>query len=78
MEEDLNSIKIRFLIDCLIEQMALMLMNDYNMSITDALDTVFNSQLYEKIEDLETELYYQSAKYNYELLRHEMKYGKLV
>ena len=33
--------QIRFLIDCLIEQMALMLMNDYNMSITDALDTVF-------------------------------------
>ena len=65
--------QIRFLIDCLIEQMALMLMNDYNMSITDALDTVFK-----KIEDLETELYYQSAKYNYELLRHEMKYGKLV
>ena len=59
--------QIRFLIDCLIEQMALMLMNDYNMSITDALDTVFK-----------TELYYQSAKYNYELLRHEMKYGKLV
>ena len=35
--------QIRFLIDCLIEQMALMLMNDYNMSITDALDTVFTS-----------------------------------
>ena len=48
--------QIRFLIYCLIEQMALMLMNDYNMSITDALDTVFNSQLYEKIEDLETGL----------------------
>ena len=28
--------------------------------------------------DLETGLYYQSAKYNYELLRHEIKYGKIA
>ena len=54
----------RFLIDSLVEHQALQL--------------VYNSQLYEKITDLETGLYYQSAKYNYELLRHEMKYGKIA
>ena len=44
----------------------------------DAMDGVYNSQLYEKILDLETGLYYQSAGYNYELLRNELLTGKVV
>ena len=55
-----------------------MAMEEYKLSIPEALDLVYNSQLYEKIMDLKTGLYYQSAKYNYELLRHEVKYGKIV
>lgn len=70
--------EIRFLIDSLVEQLALMAMEEYKLSIPEALDLVYNSQLYEKIMDLKTGLYYQSAKYNYELLRHEVKYGKIV
>ena len=46
--------------------------------IPKALELVYNSQLYDKIMDLETGLYYQSARYNYELLRHEVRYGKIV
>lgn len=68
----------RFLIDSLIEQLTLMAVEEYKITIPEALQLVYNSQLYEKITDLETGLYYQSAKYNYELLRHEMKYGKIV
>ena len=68
----------RFLIDSLIEQLVLMAVEEYKLSIPEALQLVYNSQLYEKITDLETGLYYQSAPYNYELLRHEMKYGKIV
>ena len=29
------------------------------------------------LQDLETGLYYQSSGYNYELLKEEMKYGKV-
>lgn len=68
----------RFLIDSLIEQLVLMAVEEYKLAIPEALQLVYNSQLYEKITDLETGLYYQSASYNYELLRHEMKYGKIV
>lgn len=68
----------RFLIDSLVEQLTLMAVEEYKLSVPQALQLVYNSQLYEKITDLETGLYYQSAKYNYELLRHEMKYGKIV
>ena len=53
-------------------------MNDFGYSITVAMDVVYNSQLYDKILDLETGLYYQSAGYNYELLRHELLTGKIA
>ena len=68
----------RFLIDSLVEQLTLMAVEEYNLSVPQALELVYNSQLYEKIMDLDSGLYYQSAKYNYEMLRHEMKYGKII
>ena len=57
----------KFLIDSLVEQLALWAMRDYRLSMVEALQLVFNSQLYEKVIDLETGLYYQSAAYNYGL-----------
>lgn len=67
----------KFLIDSLVERLALWAMNDYRLSVVEALQLVYNSQLYEKILDLETGLYYQSAAYNYGLLKHEIDYGKI-
>ena len=68
----------KFLIDNLTKNLVLMVMEDFNYSITEAMDAVYNSLLYEKILDLETGLYYQSAGYNYELLRNELLTGKVV
>lgn len=67
----------KFLIDSLVERLALWAMNDYCLSVVEALQLVYNSQLYEKVLDLETGLYYQSAAYNYGLLKHEIDYGKI-
>ena len=67
----------KFLIDSLVEQLALWAMKDYSLSMTEVLQLVFNSQLYDKVVDLDTGLYYQSAAYNYGLLKHELVYGKL-
>ena len=46
----------KFLIDSLVEQLALWAMRDYRLSMVEALQLVFNSQLYEKVIDLETGL----------------------
>lgn len=70
--------EIRFLIDALIERLVLLVMDDYKLSLLDAFSLVYNSQLYEKITDLETGLYYQSALYNYELLCREITLGKIA
>lgn len=48
------------------------------MSTIEAMSAVYNSQTYEKILDLSTGLYYQSAAYNYELLKHELQTGRLA
>lgn len=70
--------KTRFLIDSLIERLTLLVMEEYKLSLIDALALIYNSQLYEKIMDLETGLYYQSALYNYNLLHHELAFGKIA
>ena len=71
------TIETKFLISVLIEKLTIKAMEDYNLSEAEALDLIYNSQLYEKILDLETGLYYQSASYNYELLKSEIEYGKI-
>ena len=68
----------QFLIDSLVEHLTLRVMDEYGLSITEALSLVYNSQLYEKIVDVETGLYYQSASYNYNLLRREIVLGKIA
>ncbi len=70
--------KTQFLIDCLVERLTMFLMRDDEIPLVEALSVVYNSQLYEKIMDLETGLYYQSPTYNYRLLRNELTMGKIV
>ena len=70
--------KTQFLIDSLVERLTLRVMEEYGLSITEAVSLVYNSQLYEKIVDVETGLYYQSASYNYNLLRREIMLGKIA
>lgn len=69
--------KKKFLIDSIVEDMAKYLIEDKGISEIEALDTIYNSQTYDKIMDLSTGLYYQSSGYNYDILKHELKFGKV-
>lgn len=68
--------EIKFLIDTLTKNLVLRVMKDFGLTVKESLDAVYNSQLYDKILDLETGLYYQSAGYNYQMLRKELLEGK--
>ena len=68
----------KFLIELMIDDIAKYLIEDMNISILEALDIVYNSQVFDKLMDIETGLYFQSPAYCYEYLKHEMKYGKAV
>lgn len=67
-----------FMIEELVKDLVLKLMEEQKMSITDALDTVYNSDTYEKILDLGTGLYSQSTAYVFDILKRELKEGKIV
>ena len=69
----LSAGQIGILINARIKDMAMWLMEDFKYSLEEALDCVYNSELFEKLQDLETGLYYQSSGYNYELLKEEIK-----
>lgn len=73
----LSAGQIGILLNARIKDMAMWLMEDFKYSLEEALDCVYNSELFEKLQDLETGLYYQSSGYNYELLKEEIKYGKV-
>ena len=73
----LSAGQIGILINARIKDMAMWLMEDFKYSLEEALDCVYNSELFEKLQDLETGLYYQSSGYNYELMKEEIKYGKV-
>ena len=68
----------KFLLMSLVDKMVYLVMNEYKLSMSQALDLVYTSETYSHIEDLETGLYYQSAAYNFNLLKHEIAYGKIV
>ena len=78
VQTKLTAGQISIMINARIKDMAMWLMEDFKYSLEEALDCVYNSELFERLQDLETGLYYESAGYNYELLKDELKYGKIV
>lgn len=66
------------MIEELVKDLVLKLMEEQKMSMSDALDAVYNSDTYEKILDLGTGLFAQSTVYVYAILQRELKEGKIV
>lgn len=74
--------KIKYIIACITEfaktkDLVLLLMERQKINLQEALITLYNSDLYSKLIDSDTELYLQSPLYIYEYLDEELKKGKL-
>lgn len=61
----------QFQIEVLTKQLVEMLMTDRNLSMEQALDMVYKSKTYQKIENEHTGLYYQSPVYILDMLLNE-------
>lgn len=68
----------KYMTEALAADMAELLSNDFGMGITEALDTLYNSETYAKLTDRNTGLYFQSAGYLFSFLRNELEKGKLA
>jgi hypothetical protein len=66
----------KFLIDCIIADLAFYLMEDEGMTVNDALGTVYDSEYYNLLNNLDTGLYLRGSLNNYHYLRRELDYGK--
>lgn len=62
----------QFQIEHLTQELVSMLIDDRDMTMEQALDTVYRSHTYEKIEKASTGLYYQSAVYVMDMLEEEL------
>lgn len=63
--------------DLVIELANMLMNNDANISMNQALEYVFNSETYQKLLNNKTQLYYQSAGYVMSYLQNELLTGKM-
>ena len=68
---------IDYMNECTTRDLALMLVEDYNISLPEALNILYNSETFQKLQDEKTRLYYQSPVYIYDYLKRELTLGKL-
>lgn len=66
----------KFLIDCIIADLALFLVEDDGMTVNNALNTIYNSDYYNLLNNLDTDLYLRGSLNNYHYLRRELDQGK--
>lgn len=66
------------LIEYIIKDLVKYLMEDEDMDMQTALNFVYNSTTYAKVTDKETQLYYKSSAYVYEMLKTEYRFGGVI
>lgn len=67
-----------YLVQSIVSQMTIYLMNGYDWDMQTALRTIYHSELFQKLDDPEIELYTQSPKYVYLFLKKELTTGKYI
>lgn len=65
--------KLNYLVECITQDLIRYLIEDNNITIEKAMEIVYNSETFEKLNNLETHLYYESPSYVYEILKEELQ-----
>ncbi len=68
-----TAIDKQFLIECLAKDLIEILMEERGYGLEEAMDVLYKSHTFEKIENEKTGLYYQSPVYVMEFLNDELK-----
>lgn len=67
-----------FMIDCIMSDLTEYLMRDYGMTVEKALSTIYNSEYYDRLNNINTGLYSESSPYNYHYLQQEIESSKIA
>ena len=74
----MNQNNARYLFEGVSSDVVRYLVERDGMELPDAISTFHNSETFSKLEDFETGLYIESPAYVYDLLKSELKNGRLV
>ena len=77
MKKKLTPRQIQVLKDDLCMDLASFLVDDYHYSPQEAIDVLYTSETFERLQDDDTGLYYQSPGYVYSFLQNELKKAKV-
>ena len=67
---------IDYMNECTTRDLALMLIEEYHITLPEALTILYNSETFQKLQDKKTGLYYQSPVYVYDYLKRELTLEK--
>jgi hypothetical protein len=59
----------KHLIEYIVRDVVCFISQEYNLPIDAAMEIFFNSQIFEKLQDIESGLYTESASYVYEMYK---------
>lgn len=77
MTSKLTPEQIQILKDDLCAELAEFLVDDFNYTPQEAIDVLYTSETFERLQDNATGLYYQSSGYVYSFLLNELTIGKV-
>ncbi|MCL2800133.1 MAG: hypothetical protein FWD28_00040 [Treponema sp.] len=63
----------KYLIEYKIRDIICFISFDNNLSLEESMELFFNSNIFEKLQDIETGLYTESSSYIYEYFKEELK-----
>lgn len=66
------------LIEYIIRDIVDMLVTDMGIEYDEAMNRFYNSEVFEKLQDVETGLYLESSAYVYDLFKDEMNFGHIM
>lgn len=69
--------RVQYLIEGITKDIIIYLMDDEGFDLPEALNVFHNSDTFTKLTDENTGLYIESSAYVYEILKSELKYGKI-
>lgn len=77
MNTKLSPEQIQIMKDDITTELVEKLMSDFHYNMPDALDVLYTSETFDRLQDNETGLYYQSPGYVYSFLQGEVREGRI-
>ena len=69
---------IKYMVEAFAADLAEMLSKEFDMTVSEALDALYNSETYSKLIQPATGLYFQGSNYVYSFLREELTSGRIA